>query len=428
MSRKLLNAAALGLTSAVISRGSVLAAMLILAHKLPMKSFGVFSLGYITATSFGLFIAAGISQSAGALMPRVDELDVRKRAANLTAYQYLAVLLCSISGLIVSSTIYFAQPASSRSLSLAMASGLVLVSVGFAQSFQGILYATGRHREAAIGIIIGSAIFLVIILLMRDHLSPVVALLLIGSGSFTTCLINFRAIRREISPRLNFSDVLREFPAIRKSLYPLLATASLGSPVHSLCIAMLASSTNGVTQVAMFAASFQFYTVVTFIPSVIANVALPFFSKGASLDMDDAEEKSNVTFKLAVNLVITIAVLLSGMMLFASEHLLNWILPARFAGAASTIQILVLAAAVTSISVLFQQKINGSHLFWLNFLLALLYSVAYLTLTLVFVKHSGMGSVGLAAALLTAFTLLLVTQIMAHKLSRPRSGLFLSSP
>lgn len=412
MRRRLLTATALGLLSAIVSRGSMLVAMLVLAHRLSLNDFGLFSLTYIYATSFGLFIAAGISQSAGALIPGDETNDGMGKASKIKIYQWLAMALCLLSAFALCLFIYFTSHTHVGWL-LFTASGILLISVGLTQSFQGVLYAIGRHRDAAYSVMTGSSLTLVCLFLLWDRLTPTSGLLSIGGGGLVTCLMNLAALSQGIKTKIKFRRVVAELPRIRRSLYPLLATASLGSPIHSLCVTMLAAGANGLKEVAIFSASFQFYTVITFIPSVIANIALPFFAGAGKSNEGGSILDSNRIFWHAFLLVVTVSVIICGLTFAVSGHLLNWLLPERFSEASNTIRTLAIAAALSSVSVLFQQKLNGSHLFWLNFGLALIYSSAYVLFAHLSTKWH-MGSVGLALAILLAFAILLPCQVTAR--------------
>lgn len=276
-----LSASVLGLGAAVASRGAVFLANIMLAHSLTVHDFGLFSYAYVTALNLGLFLATGVSQAAGHVLPLTEDPERRRR--QLCAFIVLLVALIAVAAtaLYLSATsISIAAFGSAQGGEALRMAAIVLIATAFTQALQAFLYAMHEHRASA-SVSIGAALLLLAMLwTMGPIRQPVVALVIflaINAGAAASQLVILgRTTQNQRGPWRTGRQELR---LAFKHALPSVLTTSMGAPVHWICLSMLAAMTDGAHQLALFSVAFQWYIAITFIPATLGNLALPFLAR-----------------------------------------------------------------------------------------------------------------------------------------------------
>lgn len=403
-----LGASALGLGSAVISRGTVFAINIVLAHVLSVHDYGVFSYAYVTALNLGMFLATGVSQAAGHVLPAMKPGPGLSR--QLQAFLLAALVLAAVAAALLfgfsDSVSRSAFGSADGRYALHVAAGLLFCTVVM-QAAQGLLYAQHEHRWAALNGIGVALLTMCVVWVLHPISGPAAALAIfvcvntLGAVGQLAVLFS-RQFRGGGWCGIGMDELRRAVRAI----LPATLTTSLGAPVHWLCVSALAAGANGVHELALFSVSFQWYVVITFIPSALGNLALPFLSARHEADgKARARRRFRMTFAIAGSMALVLGV--------GTYVLAGWLLrvfyPASYAEAAASVRALACAATLCGISVVLQQQIAATGRFWLNFRLTLVYSAIYFGGTTLLVRL-GYGAPGLGIAMSVAYVVLLLLQ------------------
>ncbi|WP_197331078.1 MATE family efflux transporter [Ralstonia syzygii] len=404
-----LSASVLGLGAAVASRGAVFLANILLAHSLTVHDFGLFSYAYVTALNLGLFLATGVSQAAGHVLPLIEDPERKRR--QLCAFILLLVALIAVAAAALyqsSASISVAAFGSAQGSEALRTAAIVLIATAFTQALQSFLYAMHEHRASAT-VSIGVALLLLAMLwTMGPIRQPVPALcifLAVNAGAAVSQLVILaRATQSRGGPWRTGRQELR---LAFKHALPSVLTTSMGAPVHWICLSMLAAMTDGAHQLALFSVAFQWYIAITFIPATLGNLALPFLARntGATEAMVRQRFRAALLFGGGLSLALGCASFLLAGEIFA------WLYPAEYGSAAASMRSLSVAAALCGVSVLLQQRIAATGKFWRNFAMAAVYSVIYVAATYLALRL-GFGATSIGLAMSAAYCCLILFQTL----------------
>ncbi|MDB0569846.1 multidrug MFS transporter [Ralstonia solanacearum] len=404
-----LSASVLGLGAAVASRGAVFVSNILLAHSLTVHDFGLFSYAYVTALNLGLFLATGVSQAAGHVLPLIENPERKRR--QLCAFIVLLVALIAVAAAALylsSASISVAAFGSEQGSGALRMAAIVLIATAFTQALQSFQYAMHEHRSSAT-ISIGAAVLLLTMLwAMGPIRQPALALtifLAVNAGAAVSqLLVLARATPSQRGPWRTGREELRL--AVKHAL-PSVLTTSMGAPIHWICLSMLAAMTDGAHQLALFSVAFQWYIAITFIPATLGNLALPFLARHAGATEATVRQRfrSALLFGGGLSLALGCASFLLAGEIFA------WFYPADYGSAASSMRSLSVAAALCGVSVLLQQRIAAAGKFWRNFAMAAVYSVIYVAASYIALRL-GFGATSIGLAMSAAYCCLILFQTL----------------
>lgn len=411
----LLGASMLGLCAAVASRGSIFIANIAFAHSLTVHDFGVFSYAYTTALNLGLFLATGITQAAGLVLPRIE--SVEDRGHQLRAFLSLSIAVASIaaSALFLSSgslsSVAFSSAAATAPL---RAASFLLVVTALAQASQGFLYALGEHRLVALNSMATGIILLVSVFFIPKVGKPEMAIFIILTVNSISAIFQLGFLMKL------FGAVARrrkggEMRVAVKTSLPAILTTSLGAPVHWACLSLLVATDDGTKQLALFSIAFQCYAIITFIPAALGSIALPFLSRSG---INSASEKRS-QFRLTLLVSGSVALLIGGVAAIFASNIVEHLYPTTYGGAVLPLRVLSVAATLCGFSVIIQQRILADGRIWLNFCMVAVYSTVYIIGSYIGLR-AGLGAIAPGLAMILGYVILILLQIVA--ISRKSAG------
>lgn len=389
--------------AAVMQRLSILIMTIVAARIIGADELGKFAITYATSVNLTNFIGEGLAATANRYIPLADKNS--KDSADEIASMILAFTI-SIS-LILSAAIGIGAPLinyviqSDHDLTnyFRMASLIVLFllpnTVGNA-----LLNSLEKSGSAAISIAIGSTAVMIFGLLGA-----------IANGSFGMCIglvfgtlvstvIYWRMLQKLFPISLEFRRHIKKF--IESNIFlkftcPTTASMALGGPVHWVCISILASSGAGIRSVAIFTAFFQWYSLLTFIPSALMNFTIPWLAK--------AKVNPEISFKrhaiaiVGMNLGIGVFLMI-GIWFF--QKIIIGLYGPDFQDEGNVLMLLSLCGFVGSLTTTMNQIFWASGKSWSNLFAASIYGVIYISGALIFINILHMGAIGLGFAILLA--------------------------
>lgn len=413
--RYLLSASFFGLAAAVISRGGVFVANLILAKDLPLEVFGLVSFAYMTALNLGNFVTAGLSQtSARILAKHRDEMSV-------VTSKLFALLLTSIAlALLVSALIFFNANHIVEMLGngksdagLFQLASLILVFVILGAVSQSMLFAIGKHVTSSSIAVVSALVMVMAVAGVSEYQDPRVSLFALGvAGILQTmfCAWTLMGVMKSgLRGGAHLTIKKETLLEVRQFLWPALLVAFVGAPVHWLCMSLLASVDNGVAQVGIFNVAFQWYLLISFVPAAIGNMSLTFMARnGGELGGAGSISAERILF-ISLCVVFLVSFVLGAPLIFATDYVLM-LYDEEYHQAQPVISVLAAAGSVTGLTICLQNYIAVRKGMWVNFVLSILYALSYLTGTFLIVSNEDGIAINVAKIFLLSWSILLVAQ------------------
>lgn len=216
-------------------------------------------------------------------------------------------------------------------------------------------------------------------------------------------LLNHVALRREAARfQVPFSRVgcFVEWPILWRFSLPAALSGIMVSPVIWACNALLVNQNGGYGEMALFDAANQWRLAILFIPSMISQIALPMLSNFAKIDdfnMYDKVLKCNLTINVLSAAFVALPII------FLSKILMNSY-GKEFEGGYLILIVLSLTTVFMAANNVVGQAIASQNNMWIGFLFNLLWAFVLILLSVLMLKK-GYGALGLAYASLIAYFL-----------------------
>jgi len=233
--------------------------------------------------------------------------------------------------------------------------------------------------------------------------------------SAVTCGVYFLRLPKHV--RVPVFSLPHPLP-LREFVLPTGATMLLTTPVHLICLNVLASGFDGLHQTALFSACFLVCAFFTFIPGALNYIVVPHFSKLSS------EERGLLRAgRTALLSVFVIGGLFMIVVIAAAPWAIS-IFGNDFRDGANTLRLLSAVGLTSAMLVIINQLLWASSQTKLNFLISAAYAACYILTTIYLVRFRGQGAEGLAAALLIAqlIQLCIYAALYGRGIVRSRSG------
>jgi O-antigen/teichoic acid export membrane protein len=376
------------------------------ANILGSLEFGKFALVYALCVNVGSVAVDSLSATAGVYVTR---RLVESEAAGAIIVR--AIFRASVFVAIVLSISVFAgagwlsgvvgQQGEVNNL-YRVAALLLLLQIP-AAVLNATLYAVGRAQRAAVCTGILSILTVALGLLSAKIFGAIGMCLaltftaLLGCAAYLSLLP--LSVRSTVWKIKGFRPSYSELP-IQTFILPTAASMLLTTPVHLVCMNMLAASQNGIHEIAVFSAFYTICSLFMFVPAALSNFILPHLT--------------NVIFKKHHQFVFTAMITLGciagiGALLtagvFMTWHWIILLFGADYRASGETLLLLAIVGFTSSLLV------GANQIMWVtgkataNFVFTFSYAVCYLSATAYFVGHEGEGSAGLAKSLLVAQSL-----------------------
>jgi O-antigen/teichoic acid export membrane protein len=253
---------------------------------------------------------------------------------------------------------------------------------------------------------IASAAFLLPLCYFIGIKGLVIGIVLAQIAGCLTALILVRAEASRRGVRINVPGVLGETGSLLRYNLPATVSGLMVAPVTWVASLLLASSTGGLAELAVFAVSNQWKGALLFAPMALGNVMLPIFSRFAS---GDRGELMNV-ISLNARLVGIGAMVLVLLACVGSPYLLG-LYGQGFSEGRVAFNLMMCVAGLMAINSVFGNVLNGLGAMWLGFGLNVLWAIALLGCA--YFLSPRFGAIGLAIAYLISYLAHTLWQCMA---------------
>jgi O-antigen/teichoic acid export membrane protein len=385
------------LIGAVISRGLMLAAAVVVARLLGMEVYGELGMIQATVSMFGVFAGFGLGLTATKHVAQFRTSDPQRVGRLLGLSGMVAV----ITGGSMSIGLWIAAPwvaehtINAPHLAGALRIGaLILFATALNGAQTGALSGFEAFKVIAqINLTVGLISFpLLIGGAYWGGLTGAVWALAINVG--INWLLNHIALRREVARigiRLTFERCAEERAILWRFTLPAVFGGVLVGPVNWVCAALLVNEPDGYAEMGIWSAANQWFAFLLFIPSVLSNVILPVLSDQLG-GGKTAQSTKTMILAMKINLMVVAPLALAG--IAASQQIMT-LYGGGFVDGWPTLIVVVLTAALLAVQVPAAQVIAASGRMWTGFLMNLGWALSFIGWTLLLIDR---GSFGLASA------------------------------
>ena len=402
----------------VFAKGFGFLATILTARILEVKTFGEFELIRSTANMFLVFMAYGAGTTATKYISEYLATD-KERTERIISLNYLFTI---IAGGLVTLTFYLLSPflckyiVNAPHLVREMQFGAVLlilvtfinmqsgILAGF-QDFRGLAWTETITGFFKVPLYVGGAYFW--------GLHGV--LVTFGISLILTVLLNTRVIysnTRKHNIRNSFRGAYLELPVLWKFSLPSTLAGIIALPTIWVCGALLVRH-NGLAEFGVYNAALQIQVLLMYFPTLLLKVMLPLMSEVHGLK-NRSRFKKLVVANVAINTGVTGLVALP-LCLFSTQ--IMGLYGSGFAAGGNIVIVFCLVAIAAGPDWVLSQVLTSQGRMWSVFGLNVVWMVALITTTILFLSlHYGGVSIalGLLAANLARMTVAAAFMALRH--------------
>ncbi len=385
------------MAGAVISRGLMLAATILVARMLGKTVYGELGMIQSTVGMFGVFAGFGLGLTATKHVAQFRQSDP-DRAGRIIALSGLFALL---TGSIMALGLFiFAPWLAEHTINAPHLGGVLRIGAlilfisalngaqtgalaGF-EAFKTIAYVNLFAGLISFPLLVSGAYF--------GGLTGAVWALAINLGF--NWLLNHLALRKE-SRRHNvpFSlrDCSREWPVLWSFSLPAALSGVMIGPVNWVCAVLLVNQPDGYNEMGLFSAANQWFVMLLYLPALLGNVMLPVLSE--RIGQNEIKQSMKIlkfAIKMNALLVFPLVLLTS----IASPFIMN-LNGEGFRSGWPTLVVVLFTAGLLAVQIPIGQIIAASGKMWLGFAMNSGWAITFIVSTLLLLE---LGALGLASA------------------------------
>lgn len=388
-----------------------LIAMVLAARLLGVEGFGAFALVQSTLGLFGMFAGAALGATATRFIAATRRNDPDRTGRIIGLVSASALVSAVIFGAaIVALSPWLAQTLlGSDDLALAMELGAFLVGFGV---FRGVQDATlagfEAFRQIALLRFMEGGAALLLIPLLAAQFGPAGGIAALSFGLLLAFLPGMEFARRELRNHgvtLRWHGATTEWRLLWGFSAPSLLANMVATPVLWVCMLLLSRTPNGLAELGVYNAVYQWHGPLVFVPMAIASVSLPILAQTWEQGDRDAFRRLFLRI-LAFGMVVALLPALAVVVLSPA------ITAAYGVGFESGITVLILLALAAPLHVGCQLAISAIQSMNRSWYLPVLNAMFSVVLILVASLTVGnWGAIGLSAAFILAYAILLASSL-----------------
>ncbi len=385
------------IVGAVISRGLMLVASVLVARMLGKTGYGELGMIQSTVGMFGVFAGFGLGLTATKHVAEFRRSDP-ERAGRIIGFSGLVAM--GTGGLMALGLFIFAPWLAEHTINAPHLAGVLRIGAlilfisalngaqtgalsGF-EAFKTIAYVNLFVGLISFPIIVGGAYF--------GGLTGAVWALTINLCF--NWLLNHLALRKEARRyRVPFTlrGCSRELSVLWRFSLPAVLAGSMVGPVNWICSALLVNQPDGYSEMGIYSAANQWYAMLLFLPGLLSGVVLPVLSERLG------QKKTNQSMKTMVLAIKANALLVLPLVLLASiaSPYIMGLYGEGFRSGWPTLVVVLLTTGLLAIQTSVGQVIAASGKMWVGFAMNMGWAFTFIMLTLLLID---LGSLGLGTA------------------------------
>ena len=394
-----------------ISRFLLVIASIIVARILGKETYGELGIIKSTIAMFGVFAGLGLGITSTKYVAEFKHTDPQKAGRIISLTNLIALISSGIISVIL---ILLAPVIADRTLAapsltpyLRISSILLFFSTLNGVQF-GILTGLEKFKEISkINTLNGLLNFILLI-------TGTYFLLLMGAvwALNITIVITFwlsqLLVRRELKKfniTINYSNCWEEKNVILNFSIPAFLSGTFVGPVNWICNSILVNQNKGYSEMGVYNAANQWFSVILFFPSIVSNTLLPILTEKIAMNENNKTARI-LKYSILINVLIVVPFIL--IFIFFSGTIMN-LYGKGFTGYELVLIYTLITAGLFAIQNPIGNLIAASGKMWLGFAMNLTWGIAFILLTLL---QSNSGSEGISLARLLSYVLLAILQFL----------------
>ncbi len=350
----------------VVLRGAALITSIILAHILQKTTFGEFNSLKNTLTTLAIFTTFGLGYTSTKFVADyINSKNIHPKLLINKVYKITIIFSCLVSSFLFIfaneiSSYYYKTFEFSEEIRL-LSFWIVLTAISTSQN--GIIGGLGIFKKLS-GINVVMGFITIIVLPLSAYFYGLIgacsALLVI---QFINCIFNFFLIRKEsnlLQPKSNNNNFDITYKEILVFSLPLTLIEAFFSVFLWLNYFLL-QNYQSYDEIAIYAAAMQWYIVLLFIPTVLRNVILSYFSH------NQYSSKLNV-LRNAISITFISTLLPAVIIAFIAPYI-SKLYGSSFHGLTNVLRIVIFIPVFSSIINVLEQFLFSVSKNWLVFLI-----------------------------------------------------------
>jgi len=390
------------MAGAVISRGLMLAASVLVARVLGRTGYGELGMVNSTVGMFGVFAGFGLGLTTTKHVAEFRERDPG-RAGRIIG---LSSAFAAVTGGLMALGLFILAPwLAEHTINAPHLSGVLRIGVlilffnalngaqtgalaGF-EAFKTIAYVNFFVGLISFPILVSGAYL--------GGLTGAVWALTINLG--VNWLLNHVALRKEARRHgvpVTLRDCSREAPILWRFSLPAAMSGSLAGPANWICSALLVNRPEGYGEMGVYSAANQWFAMVMFLPYLLAQVVLPVLSERLG-QKEMRQSIRTLTFAIKMNVLFVLPPVL--LVSIVSQRVMN-LYGEAFRSGWPTLIVVLLTAGLVAVQTPVGQIIAASGKMWIGFAMNGGWAIIFVVSTVLLVD---LGSLGLATSRAVAY-------------------------
>jgi len=399
------------MAGAVISRGLMLCASVLVARMLGKTVYGELGMIQTTVGMFGVFAGFGLGLTATKHVAEFRKIDPERAGRIIGLSEMFAM---GTGGLMALGLLLFAPWLAEHTINAPHLAGVLRIGalILFINALNGAQTGALSGFEAFktianVNLFVGLISFPILVTgAYFGDLTGAVWALAINFG--VNWLLNHLALSKEARRcrvPLTFRNCSRELSVLWKFSLPAALSGVLVGPVNWACGAFLVNQPNGYAEMGLFNAASRWHIAILFIPRMIEQVILPLLS---NLNEESKGQQYRKVLALNVFLSIGIALVIVLPLVLLAHSIMSAYGPG-FENGTSVLRVLAFSALLIAANNVVGQAIVSKGKMWVGFTFNALWAIAFLLASSILLQK-GYGALGLAYATLISYALHTVWQ------------------
>jgi O-antigen/teichoic acid export membrane protein len=391
---------------ALISRGLMLVASILVARILGLEVFGEYGIIRTTVNMFLVFAGFGLGLTATKYVAEFRDTDPA-RSGRIMA---ISGLFAAFTGALVAVGLFVFAPwvaantINAPHLVVELRIGALILFLNALNGAQtGALAGLEAFKAIAkVNLWVGLASFP--LLVGGAYLGGLRGVVLaLGANILINWLLNHLALRRESTRYkvpFSYKGCFIEWPILWRFSLPAALAGVMVSPVLWVCNAMLVNQPGGYGQMGLFNAASQWHLAILVVPGVLSQIVLPLLS---NLNGENKQAmyrkvlKYNALINGGIALAVAIPIALLSPVIMRSYG-------TGFEEGALVLVLLSMSSVLMAVNAVIGQSLASKNKMWIGLLFNVLWGVIILFSSLIAIRQ-GYGAIGLAVAYLCSYIL-----------------------
>ncbi len=415
LNKKIFNHSFWILSGSILSKLALLVATILMTQYLGKREYGQFGIIKSTLLMFSIFAGMELGITATKYISQYQFTDKNKVEKIVGLSTFFAVVISIITGI----SVYFFSKEIAVMINAPDIETEIRISafILFFSSLNGIqngiLAGLEKFRQLSVNSAVASVASSVAMIVAARYFSLQAVVVAFGLNYLFLFILNLWTLRNEFyrhfSVNIFNKDNFQEYDVLWKFSFPAILAGIMVGPVTWICNYILIQEYGGYEQMADFDIAHQWRSTILFVPSALAQIALPLLSQ--SMDKkSDYKHIFNKNLKLNFFIAFGMAVIL----ILISPFIIN-LYNESYKDALIPLIIMFITTGFIAVNNVIGQAIASQGKMWLGLFVNFIWAGTLIGACVLFVSQLKWGATGVALAYLLSYAVHTLIQFLYIK-------------